>query len=275
MKNYSKNRSNDVHGAHESSIKKKKVFGQHFLRKQSTLANIVNAAGIRPEHTILEIGCGDGALTYALLTQSPCKKILVYEIDKEWAKYTGEKLAGPRLSVTLGDILDADFSTFTQHNPLLLVANLPYQITFPLFQKLAANRELFENIIVMIQEEVAQKLVAKRGKPYSAMTLFLQHYFDFTLLEKVEPTAFVPAPKIFSRVIEAKPKATLVAIHNEEKFWEFVRACFKFPRQTLKNNMKHCDYSIELFPEAFHTLRAQQLTFEQLHEIWLTIESPQ
>lgn len=266
----------DDHAQHAVStpIAKKKAFGQHFLRKQSTIDNMISAARIRPEHTILEIGCGDGVLTRALLEQTSCKQVIVAEIDREWADYTESRFGCPRLSFIHGDILEFDFTRFAGHEPLMLVANLPYQISFPLFQKLAEHRLLFENIIVMLQEEVAQKMAAHRGKPYSAMTLFLQYHFDFTLLEKVEPGAFTPPPKVFSRVIEARPKQTLVPAFLPPEFWLFVRACFKFPRQTLKNNLKHSAYRTKPLDETLLALRAQQLTFEDFIAVWETHIAP-
>ena len=79
----------------------------------------------------------------------------------------------------------------------------------------------------MVQEEVAQKLVAKRGKPYSVTTLFLQHNFHIELMEKVEPGAFSPPPKVFSRLVYFKPRFDAPEIPDEEQFWKFLKLCFE------------------------------------------------
>jgi len=249
-------------------IAKKKQYGQHFLRKQSTVDHMIDAVTITPETTILEIGCGDGFLTQSILQQTTCKALHVVEIDPEWAVYVEEHISDERLHMHITNILDTNFVDFEKLKPLVLLANLPYQITFPLFYRFAQHAHLFIEAVVMIQEEPAQKLVAKRGKSYSPTTLFLQHYFAFKLLEKVEPKAFTPPPKVHSRLVHFIPHKTYVEIPNEDQFWQFVSACFSAPRQIIKNNLKRTAYPIKHLPQEVLTMRAQQLNFGDFLQVW-------
>jgi 16S rRNA (adenine1518-N6/adenine1519-N6)-dimethyltransferase len=248
--------------------RKKKHFGQHFLRKHTVVNNMIRRVKVDAETSVMEIGCGDGFLSRAILEQTKCKKLHIYEIDPEWASYVEKHIDDQRLSVNLANFLDVDLSPLYVEKPFVLLANLPYQVTFPIMFTLQRNRELFQEGVVMVQEEVAQKIVATRGRGYGATSLFLQHYFDFELMEKVEPEAFTPPPKVFSRLLYFKPKKEIEAIENEEKFWKFIKVCFKAPRQMIRNNLKASQYDIELVPEEFGRLRAQQISFEQLRELW-------
>lgn len=248
--------------------RKKKALGQHFLRKQSTVDNMIAAVKTDAESTILEIGCGDGFLTQSILSQTKCKKLVCYEIDEEWAKVVREKIRDPRLDLRLLNILDVQPETLALEAPLIVLANIPYQITFPLFYLFHRCRELLLEGVVMMQEEVAQKLVASHGKKFGAATMFFQHYFEFKLLEKIEPGAFIPPPKVHSRLLYFKPKSTVTPIPDEENFWKFVKLCFQFPRRTLQNNLRTTHYQLETLPADLLTLRAQQLSFEHFLAVW-------
>src|SRR5262249_25342318 len=148
-------------------------------------------------------------------------------------------------------------------------ANLPYQITFPIIFLIQENKALFQEGVIMVQEEVAQKIVAEGGKGYSPTSLFLQYHFSWRLLEKIEPTAFEPAPKVHSRLLYFNPRFDQKPIPEEAAFWKFLKLCFKSPRQTLRNNLKSTHYRDDSkFPTELLSLRAQQLSFEQLLEVW-------
>jgi Dimethyladenosine transferase (rRNA methylation) len=251
----------------EQKPRKKKAYGQHFLRKQSVVDHMVERVVITPQTSVLEIGCGDGFLTRAILGQSTCKRLLVYEIDPEWVTFVKNQIVDPRLEIKLENVLDADFSGLREQKPWVLLANLPYQITFPILFLLQRYKELFEEGVIMVQEEVAQKIVAKRGKPYSATSMFLQYHFNFELMEKIEPGAFSPPPKVDSRLVYFKPRYE-VAIENEEAFWKFVKLCFKFPRQTLKNNLRSTHYDYSKVSEKLLALRSQQMSFEDFKALF-------
>ncbi len=248
---------------------KKKSLGQHFLRKQSTVDNMIAAVTVTPETSILEIGCGDGFLTRSILAQTPCKKLQCFEIDPEWADIVRSGVTDPRLTITLQNILEVNFEALSDQMPWVLLANVPYQITFPIMFLIQKNKHLFTEGVVMIQEEVAQKIVAASGRAYNTTSVFLQHHFDFKLLEKIEPGAFTPPPKVHSRLLYFKPKEQLIEIEQEEAFWKFVKFCFNSPRQTVRNNLKSTHYREHAgIPEATLALRAQQMTFSDFLDLW-------
>jgi 16S rRNA (adenine1518-N6/adenine1519-N6)-dimethyltransferase len=123
----------------------------------------------------------------------------------------------------------------------------------------------------MIQEEVAQKLVKTTGRDYGYSSLFFQHFFTLTLLDKVPPTAFFPPPKVTSRLVYFRPKEQPEPIEREEKFWVFIKQCFAHPRRTLRNNL--ATYSYKDIPEKYMPLRAQQMTMADFLAIWKLIIS--
>jgi 16S rRNA (adenine1518-N6/adenine1519-N6)-dimethyltransferase len=251
---------------------KKKAFGQHFLRKQSVVDHMIEKVVITPDVSVLEIGCGDGFLTQAILEQTNCKQLWSYEIDPEWATVVKNKIKDPRLTIKQENFLEADFAHLEPFRPWVVLANLPYQVTFPILFIFQKHKHLFNEGVVMVQEEVAQKIVGTYGRGYNQTALFLQHHFEWKLMEKIEPGAFVPPPKIFSRLLYFKPKTELVQIPNEEKFWKFLKLCFKTPRQTLRNNLKAtAGYPWQKLPPETLNLRAQQISFEEFIQIWQVI----
>ncbi len=249
----------------------KKALGQHFLRKQSVVDNMISKVSITKDTSVMEIGCGDGFLTKAILEQTACKKLVCFEIDPEWATFVKDRIKDPRLIINIENILDVDIKSLEINKPWVLLANLPYQITFPIMFLLQENKDFFEEGVVMVQEEVAQKLVAKRGRSYSATSVFLQYSFDFELLEKIESGAFSPPPKVQSRLVYFKPKHDQITIKDEEQFWQFLKVTFKQPRRTIRNNFKSTHYDFSKVPEALMLKRAQELSFEQFLTLWSAI----
>ena len=249
--------------------RKKKEHGQVFLRDQGIVDSMLKNATVTQTTTVMEIGCGDGFLTRAILEKTPCKMLQVFEIDEEWLNVVKESVKSDRLSLNLINVLDVDLQTyFSPENPIVLLANLPYHITFPIMHLIQRNADLFSHGVVMVQEEVAQRLVAQTGRDAGAISHYFQHFFEFKLLTKVPPSAFEPQPKIFSRLVGFKPRATISEIADAEHFWLFMRACFKFPRQMLHNNLKGTKYAQTELPAEFQGLRAQQITTPQFVALW-------
>lgn len=245
----------------------KKKFGQHFLRDESVVDHMIDAVNLSPESSVLEIGPGDGFLTNRIL-QEKIARLWSFEIDYEWAGYLRSSIQDKRFTLIEQDFLTVDFSLLAEHQPWIILANLPYNITFPIFHLLQEHSHLFKEGVVMVQEEVAQRLVSKGGRTLGAVSLFFQWYFDFKLYDKIPPTAFIPPPKIVSRLVYLKPKQNLPEIPHEAEFWEFLRVCFKQPRRTLKNNLSHTKYDIKNVEESILLLRAQQLGIDGFLKIW-------
>lgn len=252
--------------AQRDGIFLKKKFGQHFLR-DGTVTDAMLAEVDVTNKAILEIGCGDGFLTKAIVKHD-IKKLHIFEIDPEWAAYVRAAVPDPRVIIENVDVLKADFNRLKSEAPWILLANLPYQVTFPILHKLKEHRDLFQEGVIMVQEEVAQKIVKKSGRGYGYPALFFQHYFDWQLLRAIPATAFVPPPKVTSRLLYFKPRIITDPIPDEAQFWQFIRVCFAQPRRMLKNNFAGSQYDVHKIPAQFDGLRAQQMTMADLRQAW-------
>jgi 16S rRNA (adenine1518-N6/adenine1519-N6)-dimethyltransferase len=253
--------------AQQSGIYLKKKFGQHFLRDEKVVEVMLDHVCLDDTTSVFEVGCGDGFLTKRILAY-PIVRLWVFEIDVEWAAYVTALLNDTRLTIFCKNILDVDFSRFNNDGPWTLLSNLPYQIVFPFLHLMQKQRQLLKEGVIMVQEEVAQKIVATRGRGYGYPALFFQHYFDWKLLIKISPSAFYPPPKVDSRLLYFKPKQPIVPIPDEKDFWQFVKLLFKQPRRTLRNNLKQTRYSAKYFDESTLSLRAQQLSMVDILNIW-------
>lgn len=249
----------------------KKQFGQHFLRDYLVIEHMLEAVTLTPQTSIVEIGCGDGVLTRTIL-EHPCERLWVFEIDHQWAAYVRKLLPDKRLTIFEENILEVDFSRFGTYKPWTLLANLPYNITFPILHKLQQNRHLLQEGVIMVQEEVAQKIVKTTGRDFGFISLFMQHYFTWRLLTKIRPDAFVPPPKVDSRLLYFMPRTDAPHIPHEEEFWRWIKICFKQPRRTLKNNLAQVHYALDRIPEEMLAKRAQQLTMQDLLTLWQLLQ---
>lgn len=256
------------HKPYRQGIALKKKHGQNFLKDRLYIDNMIAAVHIDATTSVIEIGCGEGILTQAILETS-CKRLKVFEIDEEWASYVHSLCSSDqRFEMILENVLDARWDQIEDQGPWILLANLPYHITFPIFYKIHRHRAMFTQGVVMLQEEVAQKLVKVTGRDYGYSSLFFQHYFEMRLLDKVPPQAFYPAPKVFSRLLYFQPRKDVVAIHDEEEFWKFIKLCFQQPRRTLRNNLAQSHFDLSRLSEELLLKRAQQLIMTDFIEIW-------
>lgn len=253
--------------AQSHGIKIKKQFGQHFLRDTRVVESMINAVDITSNTSVFEVGPGDGFLTRAILGTN-IARLWSFEIDPDWVVLLDLTLQDERFKIIEADFLDVDFSIFDEHRPWTILANLPYVITFPLLHKFQQHREYIREGVVMVQEEVAQKLTKTYGRGYGFVSLYFQHFFEMRLLDKISPEAFLPAPKVYSRLIYFKPRGELRLIPDEKLFWEFVKFCFAQPRRTLKNNLLATNHDWKTVPEKFLQLRAQQMSIEDLLVLW-------
>lgn len=244
-----------------------KKHGQYFLRNPKIVEEMVNKVSV-PNNCIFEIGCGDGFLTREIMAHKP-QMLWVFEIDPAWAHTVNTEFgSSSHFKMNTANFLDIDFSIFEEKKPWTLLSNLPYHVTFPILYKIHKHRDILKEAVVMVQEEVAQKIVKKGGRGYGYISLFFQHYFNWQLLSKVSPGSFYPEPKVFSRLLYFSPKQNVVPIVEEEGFWKFIKQCFMQPRRTLRNNLMQTHHKFDMLPEETLDLRAQQLSFDQLLTIW-------
>lgn len=258
--------------AQSHGIPLKKQYGQHFLRDQTVVEHMLDQVTLDSSSSILEIGCGDGFLSREII-KHPCARFWIFEIDGDWATFVKKQIHDPRLSIYQENILDVDFAKFEPYKPWTILSNLPYQITFPLLHLFQKNKALLKEGVIMVQEEVAQKIVKKSGRGYGFPSLFFQYHFEWKLLQKIPPGAFLPPPKVYSRLLYFKPKTNVETIPNEKKFWEFIKLCFAQPRRTLRNNLASTHYDISQIPDQILQLRAQQMTMADFLKIWQSIEA--
>ena len=225
-------------------MRAKKSLGQNFLKSEMILRKITEAGNIKKDDIILEIGPGRGALTKQLLA-SGCQLIAV-EKDRELVEFLKQKfkkeIEDKKLILVQGDILDFEVANC---KPLTksykLIANIPYNITGSILKKFLTGKNQPENMILMVQHEVAARILARDGKE-SILSISVKAYGTPKMIAKVDKRYFSPAPKINSAIIEIKDISRKIFKDNgvnEEKFWEIVKKGFAHKRKKLSSNLKY------------------------------------
>ncbi len=225
------------------NIKPSKGLGQNFLVSDGLLEKIVDAACIKRDDVVLEIGPGIGNLTIRLLEKSA--RVIAVEKDKKMAAILEQTLGNlPNLEIVQGDILSSDIKTPT--SGYRVVANLPYYITSPVIRRFLEGDSPPNEMLLMVQKEVAQRICAKPPK-MSLLAVSVQFYAEAKTLFYVSRKSFWPRPKVDSAVIRITP------LDNRQKkvfstvFFKIVKAGFSQPRKQLANNLSN---GLELSKEA-------------------------
>lgn len=221
----------------------KKRLGQNFLIDGEVIQDIIEFANITPEDTIVEIGPGVGFVTEQLVKYA--KKVIVIELDEE-AIVELKKLDAPNLEIIHNDVLKTDLSALCDEQ-FKVVANIPYYITSPIIAHLLGeiddlnnkNRNKIKDIILMVQEEVARRMVANensQGKQYGLLTILSQFWADVKILRLVGRKCFYPAPKVNSALVKldvrTEPKLKL---SDYSHFRKTVKSAFSQRRKNIKN----------------------------------------
>ena len=218
-------------------IQANKTLGQHFLANKGIIEKIILAAKLTKEDVVLEIGPGLGALTFELSKQA--ERVIAVEKDEKLAGVLKEKLTEQKIDnveVMTGDILKFLNSGFMLHIPnFKVVANIPYYLTSHLIRLLLELENKPENIILMIQKEVAQRICATNNKE-SLLSISVKFYADPKILFYVSKGSFLPPPKIDSAVIEITPKKSPLPI-EPNKFFAIIKAGFSAPKKLLISNL--------------------------------------
>ena len=226
----------------EYGLTPRKRWGQHFLVDRNILNKIVQTAQIGKEDTVLEVGPGLGEMTLALARQA--RNVIAVEIDPKLVGILRNKTATSTNVEIIGkDILKVDFREIADREgrSIKVVANLPYQISTPLLFRFIEEREVFSTLTVMVQREVAERMVAPPGgKDYGPLSIFVQLFSELSIRFFVKPSAFFPPPNVDSAVIQMtwKERPT-VGLEDEEWFRRVVRGCLGYRRKTLINALKH------------------------------------
>ncbi len=231
-----------------SSFRPRKQFGQHWLRNEAVLDQIIIAAELNQSDRILEIGPGTGNLTSRLLSEVAA--LVSVEIDRDLCQQLVHKF-GDRDNFLLAqdDFLKLNLSSLLQNfpkfqNPNKVVANIPYNITGPIIAKLLGKiatpaPQQYESIVLLVQKEVGERLIALPGsKAFGALSIRVQYLADCELICDVPAKSFYPPPKVDSVVIRLHPKKVKDPADNPRQLETLVKLGFASRRKMLRNNLK-------------------------------------
>ena len=246
----------------------KKRLGQNFLINGEVIANIIDYAEISPEDTVIEIGPGVGFVTEQLVKHA--KHVIAIELDEEAVKEL-QKLNAPNLTIIHKDILKTDLSELCE-GKVKVVANIPYYITSPIIAHLLGeiddlenkNRNKITDILLMVQEEVARRMVATEKSPskqYGLLTILSQFWADVEIKELVGRRSFYPAPKVNSALVKLtvreNPKLELSDYKKKKKT---IKTAFSQRRKNIKNCLLSGGFSKENIQRAMQELGLDENT---------------
>lgn len=256
-----------------------KNLGQNFLVDDDTVSGIIEVANISKDDLIIEIGPGLGTITKELLERAG--KVICIELDERMITILNDRFSlYDNFELINEDVLKVDLQTLINKENMKttkVVANLPYYITTPIIMKLLEERLDIETITVMIQKEVAERLVAEPGKGESgAITYGVHYYTKPKTVIQVPNTAFIPEPKVNSTVIQLEvQKEPTVKVSNEEELFELIKIAFMQKRKTLVNALANSNkYGTKEKMEKVIAeigldlrIRPEKLTLEQYAEL--------
>lgn len=258
-----------------------KRFGQNFLIDPHVLNKIVDAAQIREDDFVLEVGPGIGTMTQYLACAA--REVAAVEIDHALIPILKDTLKEfGNVTVIHEDILKLDIQKLVQEKnqgkPIKVVANLPYYITTPIIMALFENKVPIESITIMVQKEVADRMQVGPGtKDYGALSLAVQYYAKPEIVANVPPNCFMPRPKVGSAVIRLTCHSECpVQVEEEKLMFRLIRASFNQRRKTLANGLKNSqefDFTKEEIEQAIAScglppaIRGEALTLEQFAQL--------
>lgn len=259
-----KNKSSD-------KVRPKKFLGQHFLHDQHIARKIVEALKLDGENNhVLEIGPGMGVLTKFLLENSAIN-LSVVEIDRESVQYLHDHYPQLHGRILSGDFLQMNIDGIA--DKLHIIGNFPYNISSQIFFKILDSKSVVDQVVCMLQKEVADRIAAKHGnKTYGILSVLLQAYYDIDMLFKVSPGVFTPPPNVMSAVIRLR-RNNVVSLPCDEKFFiQVVKQGFNNRRKTLRNALKSLNLAKEIIALEILDKRAEQLSVTSFVELTQAIE---
>jgi len=238
-------------------VRAKKHLGQHFLKDESIAARIADSLSPSAKQ-VLEVGPGTGVLTKYLLKQN-FEKFVAVEIDRESAAFLRTNY--PQLGEGLieADLLKMDFASLFS-GQFSVIGNFPYNISSQILFRVLENHDQVNEAVGMFQKEVAVRIAAPPGKKdYGILSVLLQAWYDIEYLFTVEPTVFIPPPKVQSAVIRLQRNSTTDLGCSEKMLLQVVKTAFNQRRKTLHNALK----PLGIYDGEFAGKRAEQLSVEQ------------
>lgn len=216
----------------------KKGYGQNFLIDDNILEQIVDAGDITAQDIVIEIGPGLGNLTSYLVKKA--KKVIAFEIDKDMIEILNNRFAGlSNLMVVNEDIMKVNLNEYTKDSKIKIIANLPYYITSPILFKLLEHKEGITDIVIMVQKEVAQRLIAKpKSKDYGVLTVNTNYISNIQKITDVPNSSFIPAPNVTSAVVKLQIDVSkAVDLVDENLFKKLVKVSFSQRRKKVINSI--------------------------------------
>lgn len=252
-------------------VRPKKFLGQHFLHDQKIALRIVESLQTRYDQKVLEIGPGMGVLTRFLVEEGKVDLSLV-EIDRDSVSYLKKHYPSLESRIIEGDFLKIDLRKIDSQK-ISIIGNFPYNISSQIFFKVLEHRSLVDEVVCMLQKEVADRIAAPHGsKTYGILSVLLQAYFEVKNLFKVSPGVFTPPPKVMSAVIRLKRNGVTDLGCDEALFVQVVKQGFNNRRKTLRNALKNLNLSPEIVQLDILDKRAEQLSVESFIELTKAIE---
>ena len=251
------------HQGHDGRFREpaKKSLGQHFLHERGVVDRIILALDPRPDDRVVEIGPGQGAMTFPLLDRHGT--LTAIEFDRDLlAPLTVRARAHGELELIHANVLDVDFTALAAGTPLRLVGNLPYNLSSPILFHALDHAAAVRDMHFMLQKEVVDRMAAPPGsKVYGRLSVMLQAWCRVTALFTVGPGAFRPPPKVDSAVVRLVPRDPAeVGIDDPARFAAIVRAAFGQRRKTLRNALQSLCSADEIAAAGIEpSQRAEQL----------------
>ncbi|MEP2667587.1 MAG: 16S rRNA (adenine(1518)-N(6)/adenine(1519)-N(6))-dimethyltransferase RsmA [Cyclobacteriaceae bacterium] len=239
-------------------VRPKKSLGQHFLKDQNIAMQIVEALQVDDKKPVVEIGPGTGVLTQYLMKKDIDLKLA--EIDRDSVAYLKKHFPNLKDNLIEGDVLKMDWNDFADGS-FHVIGNFPYNISSQIFFKVLEHRDKVDQVVGMLQKEVAERIASDKGnKVYGILSVLLQAYYDIELLFKVPPDVFYPPPKVMSAVIRLKRNNVERLDCDEKKFKAVVKQGFQNRRKTLRNALKSLNLPASITSMKLLDLRAEQLS---------------
>jgi len=241
-------------------VKPLKRFGQNYLHDKNIIKKIVREIDPKPDDIIVEVGPGRGALTKHIYGKT--NNFIAFEIDKRVIDDLSSRF--PDLKLIQSDFLKIDLNSVckSKEKKIRIIGNIPYNITSPIIFKAIKNSELIKDVVLMVQEEVAKRMIANKGtKDYGILAVLLKYFSDTNLCFKVSPNAFFPKPKVTSAIVHIKLKKLNIGKSEQQTFINIVKASFGNRRKKLKNSLSNSIFKEINFSGADIdlSLRAEQL----------------
>ncbi|KPL16874.1 MAG: 16S rRNA methyltransferase [Bacteroides sp. SM1_62] len=250
-------------------VRPKKSLGQHFLKDENIARKIVNSLQYDQSTSILEVGPGTGVLSKYLFSLGV--NVDLIEIDKESCEYLIREFPDRSGAIHHGDFLKDDITALLV-KPAAVIGNFPYNISSQIFFRILENRQVINQVVCMIQKEVADRVRAPHGsKTYGILSVLLQAWYDIEYLFRVPPQVFDPPPKVQSAVIRLKRNRRTDLGCGEDIFFKVVKSAFNHRRKTLRNSLKS-HFRLPITAHEYFSLRPEQLSVAQFIELASLLE---